>query len=189
MVEAVVPPSESEMTFVPLPQEYEAELEMLQDQKKTYEEKMEEYEALQLQKKVRHFQTLVLSSDLSFHYLPHSRLPHSQLLPSPPSPLTLHFLSFSRLTPPPPLTPPSLSPSPLQDYEAKLSELESALVKELRSGRSTAQEKVELQRNVSTELHYDRVAEPKGVCFLQEMMSKLEQLEGVMTQKQKEVRV
>ena len=41
------------MTFVPSPQEYEAELEMLQEQKKTYEEKMEEYEALQLQKKVR----------------------------------------------------------------------------------------------------------------------------------------
>ena len=33
-------------------QEYEAELEMLQGQKKSYEAKMEEYEALQLQKKV-----------------------------------------------------------------------------------------------------------------------------------------
>ena len=33
-------------------QVYEAELEMVQEQKKTYEAKMEEYEALQLQKKV-----------------------------------------------------------------------------------------------------------------------------------------
>ena len=33
-------------------QEYEAELEMLQGQKKSYEAKMEEYEGLQLQKKV-----------------------------------------------------------------------------------------------------------------------------------------
>ena len=34
-------------------QEYEAELEMLQEQKKTYEEKMEDYRALQQQKKVK----------------------------------------------------------------------------------------------------------------------------------------
>ena len=42
-----LPPSLSPHT-----QEYEAELEMLQDQKKSYEAKVEEYEALQLQKKV-----------------------------------------------------------------------------------------------------------------------------------------
>ena len=33
-------------------QEYEEELEMLQEQKTTYEAKIEEYEAMQLQKKV-----------------------------------------------------------------------------------------------------------------------------------------
>ena len=38
---------------------------MLQDQKKMYEEKMEEYEALQLQKKVYGQSSLSLSSSLS----------------------------------------------------------------------------------------------------------------------------
>ena len=50
-------------------QEYETELEMLQEQKKTYEEKVKEYEALQLQKKVKYEEfALVPTFDVSPSY-------------------------------------------------------------------------------------------------------------------------
>ena len=85
---------------------------MLQEQKKTYEEKMEEYEALQLQKKVW----------------------KTGLLLPVPLPCLSHCLHHSL--------------TPCQDYEEKLSELESALVKEMQSERSASEEKLELQRKV-----------------------------------------
>ena len=96
-------------------QEYEAELEMLQEQKKTYEEKMEEYEALQLQKKVKmRLFFLILYFRAAFPYLS-----------------ALHLFAPSS-----------------QDYEAKLSELESALVKEIQSERTASEKKLEMQRKV-----------------------------------------
>ena len=88
----------------------------------------------------------------------------SFLLLCPSLVISMPHISFSSFLPPSPSLPISLPSS--QDYEAKMEELEAALVKQLQT--DTAVEKLEEQRKM--------------------FMSKLEELETSLSQKHNEVR-
>lgn len=75
----------------------------------------------------------------------------------------------------------------LQEYEAKLEELESALLKQLQT--DTAVEKLEEQRKVCDDINTGSATRSDHIpgCIFQEFMMKLEELEATLAKKHLEV--